>query len=554
MFVRKKIERSSIKIQICESTRTGSVVSQKILRHVASVPLDADIQPFLDIAEHIKLKIEQQRQLQLFDMQTMLDLRSDERPEGELVVDLAKLREQERYTIGIHDIYGELYDGVGFQRILPSCRVSGRVLRDIVMARLSSPCSKRASVDILDKDFGIRYSLEQVYRMMDRLDTTAISRLQGIVWNYTKTLLDEDALIMFYDCTTLHFESFTADELRDFGFSKAHLGSQTQVLLALMVTKEGLPMGYEVFSGSVYEGHTLRSAIEGVKQRYGISRAIVVADSALLSEDNIADLQSNGLEYVVGARLKSLPSAWQEKVLGSRGYKKLEQQGSGGKDIDILRIGDFDYKGQRRLIVSHSMKRADKDRHDRDKALEKIRKQLKASKNPKDIIRASGGKKYIRVVGDAQLTIDEEKVQRSIEWDGLHGVFTNIYDIDAMEILSHYRGLWQVEESFRIGKQDIAIRPIFHWTKRRIEAHLAVCYMAFALIRFMQDKLRRAKVHLSPDRVKQTLNRVQKSILRHIATEQLYVIPSKLPPEAKEIYNALRRKYNLIPYLLKPPD
>lgn len=550
MFIRKKIEKTSVKIQICESTRKGRVVTQKILRHVASVPLDADLQPFLDIAEHIKLKIEQQRQLKLFDIQTMLELQSDKRSDETLEVDLTKLREQERCTVGIHDIYGELYDEVGYQNILSSCKISKRVLKDIVLARLSNPCSKRASVDILKKDFGIHYSLEQVYRMMDRLGVSAISKLQTIVWNYTKTLLDDDVLIMFYDCTTLHFESFTPDELRDFGFSKAHLGNQTQVLLALMVTKEGLPMGYEVFNGSVYEGHTLRRTIEKIKQKYNIKRAVIVADSALLSEENIADLQANNLEYVVGALLKNLSTTWQEKILSNKNYIKLEQK----EDKDILRICDFNYKDKRRLIVSHSQKRANKDRGDRDKALENICKQLKKSKNPKDIIKATGGKKYIKITGDAQLTIDEEKIKRAIEWDGLHGVFTNIYDIDAMEILSHYHGLWQVEESFRIEKHDITIRPIFHWTKPRIEAHLAICYLAFALIRFMQNKLRKEKVKLSPEQIQQSLNRVQKSILRHIVTQQLYVIPSKLSQEAKEIYNAFKHKYNLTPYLLKPPD
>lgn len=548
MFIRQKIEKNSIKIQICESVRNGAVVSQNILRHVASVPLDADIQPFLDIAELVKLEIEQERQQKLFDIQTMISLQSEVTSQDTLFVDLKKLREQERITVGIHDIYGQLYNEAGFENILSNCTISKRILKDIVLARLSRPCSKRASIDILEKDFGIHHSLEQVYRMMDRLDASAISKLQKTVWQHTRTLIQDDVLIMFYDCTTLHFESFTADELRDFGFSKVHLGNQTQVLLALMVTREGLPMGYEVFKGNTYEGHTLKATVEKLKLKYGIQRAIIVADSALLSEDNIKDLEESKLEYVVGARLKNLSKQWQDKILDNVDYIKQ------ANEKDILRISDFNYQEKRRLIVSHSQNRANKDRYEREKTVEKIRKQLKANKNPKNLIKATGGKKYVKVVGEAQLEIDEDKILREVVWDGLHGVFTNICDINPNDVLSHYHGLWQVEESFRIDKQDIRIRPIFHWTKPRIEAHLAICFLAFALIRFMQNKLRLAKVQLSPDQVKQSLNRVQKSILRHIVTRKLYVVPSKLSPEAKAIYESFNRKYNVTPYQLKPPE
>jgi hypothetical protein len=111
------------------------------------------------------------------------------------------------------------------------------------------------------------------------------------------------------------------------------------------------------------------------------------------------------------------------------------------EENDTIRISDFDYRGMRRLIVSHSQNRANKDRYEREKAVGRIRQQLKTAKNPKELIKASGGKKYFKVVGQAQLEIDEAKIQKDTEWDGLHGVFTNINDIGPNVILAHYHGL-----------------------------------------------------------------------------------------------------------------
>jgi transposase len=115
------------------------------------------------------------------------------------------------------------------------------------MARLARPCSKRSSAELLERDFGISHPLEKIYRMMDTLDAEKIASLQDIAWEHSRNLLTEEVNLLFYDCTTLYFESFSRDELRRFGYSKDHKFNQGQVLLALMVTREGLPVGYEVF-------------------------------------------------------------------------------------------------------------------------------------------------------------------------------------------------------------------------------------------------------------------------------------------------------------------
>ncbi len=247
---------------------------------------------------------------------------SDDSP---LPVNMRKLREEARIVSGIHEIYGSLYEEVGFSRVFKQCPVSRSVLKDTVMSRLAKPCSKRSSCELLERDFGISIPLEKIYRMMDTLSPDRINRLQDIAWSHTRELLTEEIKVMFYDCTTLYFESFTEDELRSFGYSKDHKFNQGQILLAMMVTREGLPVGYEVFPGNMYEGDTFRYAIEKIKTRYRVKRVVIVADSGLQS--NIELLEKEKLEFILGARLKSLSDKWQDRILDNTDYEKTAKEG-----------------------------------------------------------------------------------------------------------------------------------------------------------------------------------------------------------------------------------
>ena len=260
MFVRTK-ERANgkVSILIVENIRKSGKVHQQILRNVATVPA-RDVARFMEIAEHIKAELEVERDPALFPARTLAEMvlsgrnRSLE-DDDPLPVRLSKMREESRIVTGIHEIYGSLYDEIGFPRVLKRCPVSASVMKDIVMARLAKPCSKRASAELLERDFGITIPLVKIYRMMDSLTEDRIKWLQDLCWAHSRSLLTEEIKVMFYlyfvrstryDCTTLYFESFTEDELRRFGYSKDHKFNQGQVLLAIMVTTDGLPVGYRV--------------------------------------------------------------------------------------------------------------------------------------------------------------------------------------------------------------------------------------------------------------------------------------------------------------------
>jgi transposase len=535
-----------------ENTREASgKVHQKKLRHIATV-LPNEVESFKAMAEHIKAEMEHERLPKLFPPQTLAEMVISSRnaslkDDTPLPVNLRKMREEKRIVTGIHDIYGDLYDSIGFSRIFTSCPVSRPVMKDIVMARLAKPCSKRSSCEMLERDFGISIPLEKIYRMMDTLTDERINEVQEICWAHTIELFSEEIKVMFYDCTTLYFESFTEDELRQFGYSKDHKFNQGQVVLALMVTNEGLPVGYDVFAGNMNEGKTFKYAIERIKTRYHVQKVVVVADSGLLSKENIALLEQENLEYILGARLKSLSVAWQNKILDNTDYKKIT------KNKDLLRITNYTYSEKRRLIVTHSVKRAEKDRNDREKAVEKLYQKLKESKKPQSLISNFGYKKYILLKGDTQVEVDKEKMEREALWDGLHGVFTNIKEKDMKieEVLEQYHGLWQVEDSFRISKHDLRMRPVFHWSSHRIRAHIAICYVAFALIRFLQYKIKQqTKENFSAERISEELYRIQESILRDTRNNNRYVLPSKPSDDALKIYEAMNKTRNVVPFKL----
>jgi len=467
--------------------------------------------------------------------------------ESPLPVHMRNMREEHRIVTGVHDIYRSLYDEIGFSQVFPTCPVSKNVMKDIVMARLSKPCSKRSACELLERDFGIKIPLEKIYRMMDRLTSGRIKHLQDKCWNHTRELFDEELKVMFYDCTTLYFESFTEDELRSFGYSKGHKFNQGQVLLALMVTKEGLPVGYDVFPGNMSEGKTFKQSIEKLKHRYQVKRAVIVSDSGLLSKENIDMIEKEGFEYILGARLRTLSEPWQEKILSHTDYKKLNKEG------ELLRIATHQYAAKRSLIITHSTKRAEKDSKDREKAIEKLKQKLEKSKNPQSLISNYGYKKFIAVDGEVQVRIDEDKLSKEVLWDGLHGIFTNIKeeDMSVEEILIQYHGLWQVEESFRINKYDLRMRPVFHWTANRIHAHIAICFVAFALIRFLQYRIKKkTQENFSPERITEELYRIQESILRDKSDNNRYVVPSKPSTDAIKIYEVMNKERNVVSFKL----
>ena len=550
MFIRVKTSPNSVgrSVQIVQSVRKGDKVSQKIVRHVGMAYCQDELKKLKLLAESIRIKLEAGAQQLLFKPEDIVKLgwSSKKYKDSDYIVNVGNLTEEQRLVSGIHDVYGKLFLDLGYDKVIarPSRnKMAVRIFSDIVLARVANPVSKRASVDMLEEDFGVTLDLNKVYRMMDRLDADAIERLKKITYQNTLNLLGSKIDVIFYDATTIYFESFTEDELKKNGFSKDLKFNQPQVLLALMVTTDGLPVDYEIFPGDVYEGHTLVPALKKIREKYDIDRVVFVADSAMLSKDNIAELE--GLEehkfsYIVGARLKNMTNNLKDEILDHKNYKEITPG---------YKIAHFACDG-RKIVVSWSEGRALKDGRDRKKAIAKLAKKLEKSKSPKQHMSNHGYRKYLKVEGKSQVALDEEKIASDERWDGLHGVVTNA-NLSGVQILSKYNDLWNVEAAFRVTKHDLKVRPVFHWKPRRITAHIAICFTAYALTKHLEYRVRLQYRKLSIEKIRQLLIRIQTSILFDKVKRIRYGLPSRMGKDARKIYDAVGIKRSITPYIIE---
>jgi len=619
MFVRVKTTPKSSKksVQIVESKRVGGKVRQRIVKHIGVAFDEEELEELKSLAHSIKVKLELSEQLPIYSPQDIEKLKKyDRKPKSnkeklekaintqdsninraDYDVNLLDTFEEDRVIKGIHDIYGKLYDELEFNKVLanPARNVSScNILKEIVLARVANPNSKRKSVINLEKNFGVRLNLKAVYKMMDKIGDKQILKLNKLVYNNTKALFKDKIDIVYFDATTLYFESFMEDTgidaIKKNGYSKDGKFNQPQVVLALMVTKSGLPIGYKAFSGDTFDGHTILPALKGVQENFNIDNVVFVADSGMFNKSNLGEFDKihnpflykhsnynwsekskrltlkdyqhqlkefykSNITYIVGARIKNMSKDITKQILNMDNYKEID---------DNTKVATFDYKGKR-LVVTHSKKRARKDKHDREKGIEKLKLRLGKSSSVKSQLSNQGYKKYLQLEQsnqdkkdnnknsscDISIVLNEQKIEEDSQWDGLKGIITNNTDLTNEELIHQYSNLWQVEESFRITKHDLKIRPIYHWKPSRIKAHLAISFMAYTLVRHLEHRVRLQYIKLSPEKIKEILLSIQVSVLYDTRTNKKFAIPSKISTDAKKIYKLMEVPISSTPYKLR---
>lgn len=171
-----------------------------------------------------------------------------------------------------------------------------------------------------------------------------------------------------------------------------------------------------------------------------------------------------------------------------------------GLEKDPHKLNETIINGDERIIVSYSEQRAAKDRHNRDKGIQRLRKAYASGKIKKQNVNQRGYNKFLVIENDVMVSIDEEKIAADERWDGLKSYITNS-DLPPSEVIDQYHGLWVVERAFRITKGTLEARPIFHFTERRIEAHICICFVAYKLYKELERILRLLNIGLSVDKV-----------------------------------------------------
>ena len=554
MFIRVNKTPNSPRrsIQICETFRNGDKVRQKIIRYVGVAQDEFEEQKLKDYAKELIIKITLEREKQspqksLFELSES-DVRNQVesklgRPRRKNIEDilppsqvtLDDIEEESRIVEGVHDIAGSMFDDM-YGNLLESKRAQAR-LRDVVLSRLVYPCSKRCTQKNLAKHFGKNHNLNSIYQMMDKL-FSKIHEMKQMTFLRTKSLFPDKIDLLLFDVTTLYFESVEVDELRNFGYSKDYRFNTTQVVLALATNQDGLPIGYELFEGNKAEVTTLVDSIESWKKLFNIESVCFVGDRGMFTKKNMELLDTLQYKYIIAAKLKKLPMALQEEILKEENYKPaILNKG-------LARISEFTYE-KNRLIISYKNKRAIKDRNDRQDILDTITKRTGGKKtNPNNLITNQGVKQFMTRDKNASISLDKDKIAAAAQWDGLQGIITNIQADSPQSLIARYARLWIIEESFRINKHTLEMRPIFHWSSPRIHSHIAICYMTFSVLRHLQYRVNLTQ-KISVNEILDELLNVQASIHIHKKTKDKYRIPGYFTHKARKIYKTFNIERSL---------
>ena len=546
MYIRRKKSPNSPRqsIQIVEGYRDSKGnVKQRIVRHLGVLIDAVEEGKLVALAQDLITKIKTEREAASGQMSLLadnFDFVKKGRPAKKQLEDiipvsevkLSDIVEIKRVVEGVHQVGGYVYDQMNFNQLLPRKR-DAEMLRDLVLTRMVRPDSKRGSLEYLSDQFARDHDLDAIYRMMDKLQIQ-IPKIKELCFNSTLSLIpNKEINLVFFDVTTLYFESIEVDELRAFGYSKDHRFNTTQLVLALATNEDGLPLGYELFSGNTAEVTTLIKAINSWQSYLKIKDVCFIADRAMFSKANLAALDESGYRYIVAAKLKTLKQEKQQQILSEENYTPTVIGN------DFAWIADLEHEGKR-LITSYKSKRAMNDAKERQNILDKIKKTIGESGSTKKLISNSGVKKYTSSE-DNKSYIDEEKIEQDALWDGIHGIITNDKTIAPQEAIAKYARLWVIEAQFRINKHNLQMRPIFHWTEKRIEAHIAMCYMSFAVLKTIEYKVALTQ-KISVTNIVELLLSVQASILKHTKTGDLYRLPSAMKVEARKIYKTFNIK------------
>ena len=434
-----KYATNSVSIQVYKIENRQRV----IIRHIGTARNDQQKAELISLANDIIEKLSSQ--LALFD-----ESQSD---------NFMYLNQTEFigvYYTFFYELISKIAITIGFDKI------RNTLLFDLVIMRMFEPSSKLRSIVLLQEYFGIRHRRQNYYAHAPGW-LALKSKAESIALTFARKHYSFNFDLLFYDVTTLYFETFEEDELRKNGFSKDNKSQQPQILVALMVTKEGLPIAYEVFAGNTFEGHTIIPIVKKFINEHKVKEFTVVADAAMISAENILGLKANSINYIVGARLGNIPNDLVTEI-----DKSIPRQD--GKSIRLKTDNGY-------LVCSYSSVRHRKDKYEMEKQIEKAKYIINNPSKSKKL-------KFTKSNGQS-IELNEKLIEKIQKLLGIKGYYTNVEEAvaDNNTIIARYHELYKIEHAFRISKSDLQTRPIFHYKEEPIKLHLLICFMALVISR-----------------------------------------------------------------------
>jgi len=413
------------------------------------------------------------------------------------VINLAKdIKADWEKEYGAVIIFKKIWENLGLGRYLGRYQEerrigfdAGEVIYAMVLNRLLEPKSELATHRWANGLYGLSevFDLNRWYRGLDFLIEHK-DKLEADLYEGQKDLFNQEVDMVLMDTTSVVYfgDGETADEILDYGFSKEKRFDLKQVIVGILMTKEGMPIGHEVYPGNTNDINAFKEMIKAVALRFRIRRVIIVCDRGMISERNIGQLEADGYEYIVGMRMRQLPRESAEKLLCRKGMNAVAKGLSAKEE-------EFENK---RLIICFNSEQGEKDKKKREEIVARLIEKLK-TQGLKSLLMHTEYSKYLKIKAEKP-ELDEEKVRAEELFDGKFVLQTNT-KLSWREVVLAYKDLWQVEAAFRMLKRVpsgcLEMGPIYHWTERRIRAHIFVCFLALVLrVVFQMGLLKVSKV------------------------------------------------------------
>lgn len=408
--------------------------------------------------------------------------------------------------LGIVHIYAELWKGLGFDRVLNKYYQAKDVKFDIqesifamVANRLTAPSSKREIMNWKEEIYKPEWEeikLHHLYRAMDYL-VEEKEQFETELFNRSINLFNQKLDIIMFDTTTISSwgNGEHSELLKHHGKPKDKRTDLKQICVGVLMTKEGIPVGHEVWEGPRSERKSFVDMIDRVRDKFQIGKVIFVCDKGMISANIIRYLEEQNYEYILGVRMKQLSKEDQRQYLGEAGFKAVIRTDKKRLDVkeveeeETITIEGEKVEINKRYIICHNLDEAQKDKLQRERFKEIIRAKV-ADSGIRSWIIKNGYKNYVKFEGEnIKLVVDEKKLDEEDIFDGKWILVTNT-NLSSEEAVRNYKGLSKIEAGFRDLKSEIEIGPMYHWTTKRIRAHVFICFLALVLKLGFEKKLK----------------------------------------------------------------
>ena len=437
-------------------------------------------------------------------------------------------------------VFKELWKKVGLEKVLKNSFDKVATLYDLeqavfnlVLNRLVAPSSKRRMAIFQESIYGInKFDPHQYYRAMDYLIDHKEEIEKGIFNSMVKQHKGKISMALFDTTSLVYYGDDPKDnsELLNHGFSKARRGDLKQIVVGVLMSQDGIPLGHETYAGNSSDVNCFDEIINKAVDKYGIERVIFVGDRGMISFKNTALLEKLGQEYILGYRMRTISKKDRPDIFNKVNLKKLRNS--------ELQYKEVEYKGQR-LLFYYNEKRALLDAEFRERILERLSEKIKSGKI-KNLLESATYLKYLDDVEGVAPKISDKKVEQDKEFDGVF-VLTSNAMMTAPEIVDAYRSLWQIEQGFKQLKSELKLGPIYHYTDKRIRGHVFICFLALILRRLMANKL--AKKYKGKASYPDCLDELKQLAVveMKVKNEELHLL-TEIQKNAKKLFSCLNMK------------